>query len=192
MELLYAKTILYSYANIDAVIEQIDEMVERKAYLSIWDFSPALSQYDAIINLTCKKQILEEVKMLIEKALGFFSDNELKFFEYKYFKRKSKEFFDGFDANSRAYFRGQLSLAKKFARVIERIGINEVYFEKYLLRIDFFKQLLVRVRDHETLSRKNKTIEEKDREKTIIFSKKECKRIVKKDIKDTSLKDGVN
>ena len=34
--------------------------------------------------------------------------------------------------------------------------------------------------------------EEKDREKTIIFSKKECKRIVKKDIKDTSLKDGVN
>ena len=44
MNVYYAKTVLYAYANVDAVVEQIDELVEKKALSSMRDFSPCEEQ----------------------------------------------------------------------------------------------------------------------------------------------------
>ena len=52
MKVLYAKAALYSYAHLEAIAEQLDEIVEKKAFSSSMNFSPALNQFEEIIGLT--------------------------------------------------------------------------------------------------------------------------------------------
>ena len=44
MNVIFAKTALYAYTNLEAVADQIDELVEKKALSSISDYSPAIEQ----------------------------------------------------------------------------------------------------------------------------------------------------
>ena len=162
MKELYAKTILYSYSALSAVAEQIDELVEKKALASMTDFSSALSQCEKIISLTAQKDVLLFIAISVEKALEKFSVIEKQYFDYKYFRQRPRDFDWCFEPSSRAYFRAQIRLARKFAERLERAGITDDYFENECLKIDFFKELLKRTEEHELLSRKNKSRKEKE------------------------------
>ena len=156
MKGIYVKTILYAYPNIKAVSEQIDELVEKKALASMMDFSPCEVQCEKIIDLTVQKIKLTEMEKLLKTILISFSEHELDCLDYKYFKKKPKEYYEEFDFSSRAYFRKQNALIKKLGLKLEKKGIDDKEFERNYLYINFIKELLKRVIEQEKLSIKNK------------------------------------
>ena len=183
VNLIYVKTVLYCYPCLEAVISQIDELVEKRAFSSMWDFSPAIYQCERISNLTCQKVVMIDLKKKIDKVLERFDKESIDHFEYKFFRRKNKEYFKDFDYKSRKYFRTQNKLVKEFGLRLEKVGVDDIYFEEYLIKIEFFKELLRRVREHEIISRKNKTEQEKQREKRLIFSTRDGKNLIEKENK---------
>ena len=156
MNKYYTKVILYAYASFDAVLEQIDNLVEKKTLGSFSDFSPALKQCEKVAELFWQKDVIIYLKEIAEKALKKYSESDLLYFDYKYFKQKGKECFVGFDYTSRAYFRKQNALVKSFSEKLEKSGINDEYFEEYVLKIEFFKEMLKRVYELEKMCFKNK------------------------------------
>ena len=167
MKLNYTKTVLYAYANIEEVKEQIDDFVERKALSSMSDYSPCIEQCEKILNFTAQKIALIELKEMVKKALAKLTEFELDCLDYKYFRQKPKQYFIGFDYESRNYFRRQVLLAKKVSNLFEKVGLTDVWFEKNCLNTSFFVELLKRVEIYEKQSRKNKSKKEKLKENLV-------------------------
>lgn len=161
MNVLYAKVALYSYAHLGAFAEQIDEIVEKKAFSSSMNFSPALNQFEDIINLTYQKDVVYALRLCVKEALKRFTEREIKCLDYKYFKTRPKEEYADLDVTSRNYFRLQIRLCEKFAESLEKAGFSDARFEEECLSIEFFREMLNRVKEKENLSRKNKTASEK-------------------------------
>ena len=149
MNTLYAKTILYSYGCLEEMIEQIDDLVIKKALNSMDNFKPCVVQCEAIINLTEQKDRIIQLKLVCDQILHKFNEQELDCLDYKYFKKKPKEYYTDFDFYSRAYFRKQVRLAKKFAFHLEKAQITDQVFEKNYLEIDFYRELFKRVKSQE-------------------------------------------
>ena len=164
MNIYYAKTVLYAYANIEAVKEQIDNFVERKALSSMSDYTPCIEQCESILNYTAQKVALIELKELVEMVLKKLSGYELDCLDYKYFKQKPKEYFKDFDCESRSYFRRQVSLVKKIAESFENVGLTDEWFKKNCLNTNFFKELLKRVELQEKQNYKNKAKKQRKKE----------------------------
>ena len=174
MNIYYTKTVLYAYANIEEVKEQIDDFVERKALSSMSDYTPCIEQCERIINYTAQKIALIELKEFTEKVLKKLSSYELDCLDYKYFKQKPKEYYIDFDCESRGYFRRQVSLVKKISDAFENVGLTDEWFKKNLLTTNFFKELLKRVELQEKQNYKNKAKKQKQRE-----LEKEKSRVIK-------------
>ncbi len=164
MNIYYTKTVLYAYANIEEVKEQIDDFVERKALSSMSDYSPCIEQCERIINYTAQKIALIELKEFTEKVIKKLSNYELDCLDYKYFKQKPKEYYTDFDCESRGYFRRQVSLVKRISDAFENVGLTDEWFKKNLLTTNFFKELLKRVELQEKQNYKNKAKKQKQRE----------------------------
>ena len=149
MNILYAKSVLYAYPHLEAIADQIDELVMKKALGSMTDYSPATEQCQKIIDLTEQKTVLFELEILTEKILTKFTTDEMDCLDYKYFKKHPKEYYKEFDSSSRTYFRKQIRLVKKFTEKLEKAGFNDKVFEEKCLQIDFFVQLLKKVKERE-------------------------------------------
>lgn len=141
----YVKTLLYAYPHVQMIIEQIDDIVMRKALSSMRDFSPCEGQCEKIIELTEQKKTLIFHKVKMDRVVSQMNDYELKCLDYKYFKQKKKEEYKDFDTTSRSYFRRQTRLIKKANSLIELNGMDNKWFEKNCLKISFFYELLRRV-----------------------------------------------
>ena len=149
MNIYYTKCALYAYPNITAVMEQIDELVERRALASMNDFSPCVEQCEKIIALTNQKDVLIELKIMTDKVLEKINDYQKDCLDYKYFKQKPKEYFVGFDTVSRGYFRRQIRLVERVSELFEKVGATDKWFEENCLEMDFFRELLRRIKLHE-------------------------------------------
>lgn len=158
MKTLYAKCILYSYANLEQIMEQIDKLIEKKALESMNDFSPCITQCEKILNLTEQKGALITLKIICDNLFSKLSKYELDCLDYKYFRRHKKEYFIDFDCTSRGYFRRQIRLAIKVATRLEKLGITDDWFEDNCLSTDFFKELLKRVKQKEESFRKDNKV----------------------------------
>ena len=148
MNKYYVQCALYAYANIDSVIDQIDDQVERLALGSFGDHSPCIEQCERIISHTAEKVTLIEIKEKTDKILRYLNAHELDCLDYKYFKISPKEYFEetGFDFSSRNYFRKQVNLLNKIGKLFDRVGVKDEWFEKKCLNVDFIKRLLKRVK----------------------------------------------
>ncbi len=156
MNTYYAKCVLYAYPHIEAIMGQIDDLVERKALSSRCDYSPCLEIAEKIVGFTRQKDVYIKLKIMCDSALSRFSKYELDCLDYKYFKKNPSEYYLDFDADSRTYFRNQIKLAKKFAKRLENRGATDEWFERECLSMDFFKGMYKRVVEHEKKSQKNK------------------------------------
>ena len=156
MNIIYTKTLLYVYGVADSVIEQLDDLAMRKALTSISDFSPCIEQCEKIINLTNQKNIILEIKENISKILSKLTIYQQDLLDYKYFKKKPKDYYKNFDFSSRAYFRSQVKVVSIVSEKLEKYDINDNWFEENCLDIQFFKEMLNRVKEKELLSNKNK------------------------------------
>ncbi len=161
MNKYYTKTILYAYANIEAVKEQIDDFVKSKALSSMKDCSPCLEQCEKILDYTAQKVALIELKEFVDKVISKLTNYELDCLDYKYFKQKPKEYYIDFDSESRGYFRKQISLIKKISNLFDSVGLTDAWFEKNCLNTNFFIELLKRVKAYENQCKKNRSTKEK-------------------------------
>lgn len=94
----YGKVILYIYPALEEVSAQIDELVRRRALASFSDTSDCAAQAERIIGYIHQKDLLMELKLGVDAVLEKFSEEDVKYFEYKYFQEKAEELFRGFDA----------------------------------------------------------------------------------------------
>jgi len=145
MKDLYTKVILYSYPCLEKLVEQIDVLVEKKAYSSMDNFEPAIEISKEILSLTEQKKRIIQLFYIVSDVLDKFTKDELDCLEYRYFKRKPKEYFKDFDSVSRGYFRKQIRNFKKFSELIERFGYSDSRVEADLLNIKFFNELTKRL-----------------------------------------------
>lgn len=156
MNELYAKTLLYAYSHAEGYIKQIDDLVLRRAVSSMYDVSSPVSQAERIIEYIEQKKLLIYILRTIEEVVATFSKHDQDCFDYKYLKRMPKEYFKDFDYSSRSYFRHQNALVEKFASRLSLVGIDDEFFIKKCLKINFFKALLRQVKERNILSSKNK------------------------------------
>ena len=170
MNTLYAKSILYAYPCLEVMIEQIDELVVKKALGSMDNFRPCVTQCETIIDLTEQKDLIIDLKLLCDQLLLKFTPDELDCLDYKYFKKKPKEYYSDFDFVSRAYFRKQIRLAKKFAILLEKAKWTDELFEKEYLKIDFFCELVKRVKKQEENLCKKKNFIQTDIKKSKLIN----------------------
>ena len=156
MNIYYAKSILYAYSSIDKLTAQIDDIVLKHALASMNNCAPCFKQCDKIVAFTNKKIRLMEMKDLVERALNEYTQEEITLLDYKYFRIKPRSVYKDFDCHSRSYFRKQNKLSRKFAENMERFGLNDKRYKEIYLSMDFFKELLKRVIEHDLMNNKNK------------------------------------
>lgn len=156
MKVLYAKCLLYAYPNLKKIAGQLSDLALKKALASMSDNSPCETLCEKIVLINFQKEFYIELEGLINKALSLFDKKELDCFEYKYFKRQNKEYFERFDCSSRAYFRKQIKLINSFAMALDNVGVTDKFFIGNCLSLDFFKELLKRTVEYEERSNKNK------------------------------------
>ena len=169
MKTVYAKCILYAYANLESILEQIDSLVEKKALASMDDFSPCIEQCEKVLALTEQKDVIIDLKLKCDKILTKFTDEEKDCLDYRYFKQKPKEYFIDFDFVSRAYFRRQLKVLDKVAKLLEKSGLTDSEFENTVLKIDFFAELLKRVKMQEQSQSRKKSFVNGDRKTSLAY-----------------------
>ena len=63
----YVKSLLYTYPNVQELLDQIDVLVEKKAISSMDNFKPCIDQCEEIIGLTEQKDILIEIYQTTKK-----------------------------------------------------------------------------------------------------------------------------
>ncbi len=168
MNVYYAKCVLYTYPHIPVIMEQIDELVEKRALSSMSDFSPCIEIAHHILDYTKQKDVFIKLSVMTDIILEKFTKEELDCFEYKYFRRKPREYFIGMDTSGRGYFRQQIRLAKRFAKYLEKRGATDAWFEKECMSMDYFREMYRRVIEHEKNSMKNKPNRKKIKENSSI------------------------
>lgn len=157
MNLLYTKTILLSYANLENVSKQIDELMLKRALASANDFSPCEIQCENIVKLSFQKDVIYVLKLALDGIIKKLPKKDVDLLDYKYFKMRPRTFYKDFDTTSRSYFRNQVRIAKEFGDRLERIGINDEWFEENCLCAEYFSELYKRVKENERLNYKNKS-----------------------------------
>ena len=152
----YQKVLLYAYPHLTGLANQIDELVLKRALSSFSNFTSCEKQTEMMIDMSWQKVNLLALKVRLDEIFSQLTENEMMLLEYKYFKRKSKEYFADFDSTSRAYFRNQLKLIDKISSLLERAGMTEKWFNENYLQIDFMRLLLARVIEYENNGTINK------------------------------------
>ena len=153
----YEKALLYAYPHLDEISNQIDDLVLKRALGSFSDYSPCEEQAQIIIEMAYQKESLLSLKEDLNRILKKFSEGELIYFEYKYFKRKPKEYYINFNTTSRAYFRKQLKLIEKFKNLLKSECMDEKWFYDTFSNCEFMMRLVERVSDYERSGRIVKT-----------------------------------
>lgn len=156
MKTLYAKAVLYSYSNLDKLCDAIDRHIEQRAISSLDNCSPAIEQYEKIATCMAHKDLIIDLKAVVDLILPVFSEEERNYIDYKYFRKKVRDGEANPEFKTRSYYRKQVKLAEKFAKWLKLHGIDDERFEKKYLEIDFFKQLIRKVEELEIQCRKNK------------------------------------
>ena len=155
MNIIYVKSILYTYSVIEDLCAQMDDLVLRRAISSMQNFSPAEEQCQKIIDLTEQKKTLIYLCKVLEEVLDTLNDDEKDLLDYKYFKKKPKSYYKDFDYLSRAYFRRQQVLCDKVSTRFENRGLDDEFIKKNCLDIRFFREMIRRVAEREDLANKN-------------------------------------
>lgn len=161
MNINYVKTLLTTYPRIEKIVEQIDELVFKRAISSFSDFSPCIEIAEKILALSQRKKVLVELKRACDSVFNKLTIDEYDLLDYKYIKRKPKEYYKDFDYSSRSYFRGQNNLVKKIASLFFIHGIDDDWYINNCLDDDYFKNTLKRILNHDSNMNKNKSSRKK-------------------------------
>lgn len=148
MNAIYSKTVLYGYNSIDKLIKQTEDLMLKRALASMHDFSPADKQAKRLYSYILTKDLLLRLKKACKIVFKKMDDEQLNLLDYKYLKKKTKEYYADFDTTSRRYFRRQNKLVDFFGDKLEKLGLTDSRFEKTYLKIPFFAEMCKMVANH--------------------------------------------
>ena len=114
------------------MIDGFEKLAEYKAISSFGNCAKTLKQMQEIIMINSQKARVIQLKDIAENLLGELSIKERMLIEYKYFKYKMPE---GFDYNSRNYFRAQIRVFNKLVKKMNERGYDQDWFESNFLDI---------------------------------------------------------
>ena len=136
---VWAKTTLSSYPYLVKLATSIDRMVERKALNSFHVTTSNFSSnniYDLankLIELSQRKIVLINLKILVESALKKCSLQDAKLLVAKYISRKkSNEICEKLDIPVRTYFRKVNQAECRFEKELSKMGFTPMKLEEYL------------------------------------------------------------
>lgn len=136
---VWAKTTLSSYPYLVKLASSIDRIVERKALYSFHVTSTNFSSnniYDLankLIELSQRKIVLINLKILVENALKSCSKEDAKLLIAKYIaKKKSNETCELLKIPNRTYFRKVAQAECRFEKALSRLGFPPSRLENYL------------------------------------------------------------
>lgn len=158
MKVIYAKTILHCYPKFQAVLEVLDDLVEKKAIAGFEDFRPCDVQAEEILKITEKKVNVVKLKSMCDCILKTFNEEERAYLDYKYFKQKPAESYSHIDFTTRNYYRKQVRLATVFANKLKKVGYTDQKFESLCQDVYFFSAALSAVKEWERAMHKNKPV----------------------------------
>ena len=153
---LYTKVLLYTYPNIESLIDQIDELVEKKSLSSMDSQEPCIDICNSIIALIKEKDLYLDLMVILDGIFEDFTEEEMLCIEYKYFLVRDRVKFRDFDYTSKQYFRRQNKILEKIKRRLDKRGYDDNFFKEKFLPIRFFKSLLRGVKEREKHINKNK------------------------------------
>ena len=156
MNTLYTKVLLYAYPNIESLVDQIDELVEKKSITSMDSTLPCIEICNSIIGLIHEKDLYLDLMVALDGIFDGLSEYEKMCIEYKYFLVRDKVKFADFDYTSKQYFRNQNKILEKIRKRLDKKGFDDEFFKQKFLPIKFFKSLLLGVKEREKLISRNK------------------------------------
>lgn len=141
MKIEYVKAVLYAYPQINNKIKSLTSLITLKAVNSRCNQRPCEEQCMEIIKLQVERELLRLLKNDMDAA--FTEQNDKRKFgclACMYFDRKR------YGRNCRVKVlhchRYNSSVTSKFAKLLEKRGINDKYFEENLLEVKLIRQCL--------------------------------------------------
>ena len=170
MKEIYIKAMLYAYPHVGEVCDQLDEVVLSKALSSMSNIAPCEEQCQKILALTEQKLTVMEVKEYVDKVISKLTEHQKMSLEYKYFKRRPKEYYKDFDFTSRNFYRNQPKIIAKINKILTQMGVDDIYFESKCLPINFFNLMVEKVRYLERLHKAKAEEDKEQKEKVVCYS----------------------
>ncbi len=156
MNTLYTKVLLYAYPSIESLIDQIDELVDKKAVSSMDACLSCQEICHSIIALIKEKDLYLDLMVILDEIFENLTEEEMKCIEYKYFRIRDKEWVSDFDYSSKQYFRKQNRILDKIRSRLVKKGLDDTAFKEKFLSVKFFKSLLHGVKEREKTLFKNR------------------------------------
>ncbi len=139
----YQKTILTCYNSLSSMIEQIENVIKKRARNSFYDFQSAEIIANKILALCNVRFDLIDLKEKTENCLGKLNEEDRTLIEYKYFQIIPDD--ENFDHTSRNYFRKQIRALNRFSKILLSQGITEEWFIDKYMKISFISSLYNKV-----------------------------------------------
>jgi len=169
---IWAKTLLTVYPYLVKIADAIDRMVERKAlnsfYVTSSDFlkNNVYDVVDKILELSERKVVLINIKILVEDCLKECDKLHAKLLIAKYIsKKKSCEISSLLSMPTRTYFRKIKLAENEFEHNLSKLGFDSIKLNNYLKN----EEWIIAIKE-ELLSLKN--------DKTIIIDSYKLKKKV--------------
>lgn len=156
MKNIYPKVILTLYPSLGGLIEEFDERVERRALRSIDDCSSCLSICEDVIRLIREKDLLIELFTVVEEVLSQFTKENMRFFDFRYFGKRSKELTQELKYPNSYFFKHLKDLTVEFADKMAAAGVTEERFEKEFMKVDVIKAVAQAIADRENRNKRSK------------------------------------
>ena len=143
----YVKTLLYSYPRMAQMEKNYEEHILNKACLSFDNRKSGEFLVEEVAKEVLKKQLLKEVAEMMGKVVSFLTEKEKYLLELRYFRRKKalavyeEKFGQAVFGSVRGYFREQVRLLEKTARLMVRCGLTEEKMQEYM-QIDELQAVL--------------------------------------------------
>ena len=139
----YEKTILTCYTSLSSMIEQIENVIKKRAKNSFYDFQSTEIIANKILALCNVRFDLIDLKEKTENCLDKLNEEDRILIEYKYFQILPKD--ENFDHTSRNYFRKQVRALNKFSKILSSQGLTEEWFFNKYMKISFISSLYNKV-----------------------------------------------
>ncbi len=123
------------------------EHILNKACLSFDNRKSGEFLAEELATEVVKKAMIRELKGILDKVVSFLTEKERYMLELRYFRRKrtlesfAKKFGQAVFGSVRGYFREQVRLLEKTARLMIRCGLNKKNIEDYM-EIDEIKAIV--------------------------------------------------
>lgn len=139
----YEKTMLSAYPLLQNYIEQLENIIKKRAKNSFYDYQDTVALSNKILELCDARQDLFMLKECTEIAFSKLKEEDKILIFYKYLGIMPSS--TDFDHTSRNYFRKQVRAVEKFSKILNNLGFTEKWFNDNFMYMSFISNIYKKV-----------------------------------------------